>query len=186
MKMTRLAADLILTVLLIAVPVTSAWATTRDEAEAAIAEAEAMHEKASAAGAADSQAGEMIEEAKSLLPSRQYTKAKMIAYWAIRQAEFAMNVQSGETVVEGDKAAQAESLIAAAEEARKKAAAVGGEWRDTAEMIKSAQTLAGAGEFDQAIEAAAAAKFQAERGYEQAMAEKDAGFPDYMLEAVKE
>jgi len=79
----------------------------------------------------------------------------------------------------------AESAIAAAEEARKKAASVGGEWRDTAGMIKSAQTLAGAGEFDQAIEAATAAKFQADRGYEQAMAEKDAGFPDYMLKAVQ-
>jgi hypothetical protein len=185
MKMTRLAADLILIVLLAAIPATSAFATTREEAEAAIAEAEAMHEKAVADGAADSQAAEMIEEAKSLLPSRQYTKAKMVAYWAIRQAEFAMQVQSGEAVVEGDKAAQAESLIAAAEEARKKAASVGGEWRDTADMIKSAQTLAGAGEFDKAIEAAAAAKFQAERGYEQAMAEKGAGFPEYMRNAVK-
>ncbi len=124
-------------------------------------------------GAADSQAAEMIEEATALLSTRQYTKAKMIAYWAIRQAEYAVNVSSGEAVVEEDKAAMAESLIAAAEEARKKAASVGGEWRDTARMIKSAQTLAGAGEFDQAIEAASAAKFQADRGYEQAMAEKD-------------
>jgi hypothetical protein len=187
MKLTRLATDLILIVLLVAVPLTSAWATTRDEAEAAIAEAEAKHEEALAAGAEDSQAQEMIDEAKSLLPSRQYTKAKMIAYWAVRQSEFAIRVAKGEaTPEEGDKAAQAESLIAAAEEARKKAAAVGGEWRDTAQMIKSAQTLAGAGEFDEAIKAAAAAKFQAERGYEQAMAEKDAGFPDYMIEAVKE
>ena len=52
-------------------------------------------------------------------------------------------------------------------------------------MLKSARTLAGAGEFDQAIEAASAAKFQAERGYEQAMAEKDAGFPDYMIKAAQ-
>jgi rubrerythrin len=62
---------------------------------------------------------------------------------------------------------------------------VGGEWRDTAAMIKSAETLAGAGEFDKAIEAAAAAEFQAKRGYEQAMAEKNADFPQYMLDAVK-
>ncbi len=185
MKINRLATDLILIVLLAAIPLTSAWATTREEAETAIAEAQAMHDKAIAAGATDSQAAEMIEEAKSLLPSRQYTKAKMIAYWAIRQAEFATQVASGETTVEGDKAAQAQSLIAAAEEARKKAAAVGGEWRDTAAMIKSAETLAGAGEFDKAIEAAAAAEFQAKRGYEQAMAEKNADFPQYMLNAVK-
>jgi len=185
MKMTRLATDLILIVLLAAIPLTSAFAATREEAEAAIAEAEAMHQKAIAANAADSQAAEMIEEAKSLLPSRQYTKAKMIAYWAIRQAEFAIAVASGQTTVADDKAAQAESVIAAAEAAREQAASVGGEWRDTADMIKSAQTLAGAGEFDKAIEAAAAAEFQAKRGYEQAMAEKNADFPQYMLNAVK-
>ena len=185
MKSHTLANRLIIAVLLVLVPATATWATTRQEAESAIAEAVAAHEKAASMGAADSQAAEMIEEATALLSTRQYTKAKMIAYWAIRQAEYAVNVSSGEAVVEEDKAAMAESLIAAAEEARKKAASVGGEWRDTARMIKSAQTLAGAGEFDQAIEAASAAKFQADRGYEQAMAEKDAGFPDYMLKAVQ-
>jgi hypothetical protein len=186
MKMTRPATDLILLVLLVSVPLTSAWATTRDEAEAAIAEAETMHEKAVAAGAEDSQAREMIDEAKSLLPSRQYTNARMIAYWAVRQSEFAIQVVQGDATVEEDKQAQAESLIAAAEEARKKADSVGGEWRDTAKMSKNARTLAGAGELDEAIEVAAAAKFQAERGYEQAMAEKGAGFPEYMMKAVEE
>ncbi|WP_058554077.1 hypothetical protein [Thiohalocapsa sp. ML1] len=185
MKKTRLATDLILIVLLFAIPATSAWATSREEAEAAIAEAEAMHEKAAAAGAADNQAKEMIEEAESLLPSRQYTKAKMVAYWAIRQSEFAMQVQSGETAVAGDKQAEAQAAIAAAEAARKQAASVGGEWRDTAAMIKNAETLAGAGELDEAIKAAEAAKFQAERGYEQAMGEKGADLPDYMREAAK-
>jgi hypothetical protein len=186
MKIARISRDLILTLLLIAVPASSAWATTRAEAEAAIAEAEAAHQKAVEAGAADSEAAEMIEEAKSLLPSRQYTKAKKYAYWAVRQADFALQVQSGEAVVEEDKAAQAESLITAAEEARKKAGSVGGEWRDTGKMIKSAKTLAAAGEFEEAIKTAAAAKFQAERGYEQAMAEKGADFPEYMLNFVKE
>jgi hypothetical protein len=185
MKSDTLVSRLLIAVLLVAIPGTAAWATTRQEAEAALAEAKAVHEKAIAMGAADSQAAEMIEEATALLSSRQYTKSQMIAYWAIRQAEYAMQVNSGETVVAEDKAAMAESLIAAAEEARKRAASVGGEWRDTADMIKSARTLAGAGEFDKAIEAASAAKFQAERGYEQAMAEKDADFPSYMLKAVQ-
>jgi hypothetical protein len=186
MKTTRIAADLVLILLLAAIPATSAWATSREEADAAIAEAEAKHAEAVAAGAEDTQALEMIEEAKSLLPSRQYTKAKMIAYWAVRQSEFALKVAAGDETVAGDKASEAEAMIAAAEAARQKAAEVGGEWRDTAAMIKNAQTLAGAGEFDKAIEAASAAKFQAERGYEQATAEKGAGFPSYMLEAVKE
>ncbi|MGB5832531.1 MAG: hypothetical protein WBG92_11140 [Thiohalocapsa sp.] len=180
------ATRLIVFILLVIVPATSAWATTRQEAEAAIAEAKAQHEKATTTGASDSQAAQMIEEATALLSTRQYTKSKMIAYWAIRQTEYELQVQSGETVIEEDKAAMAESLIAAAEEARAKAASVGGEWRDTASMIKSAQTLAGAGEFDKAIEAASAAKFQAQRGYEQAMDEKDADFPDYMRKASEQ
>jgi len=185
MNMQTLAARLTIAALLIAIPATSVWATTRQEAEEAIAEARAQHEKAASVGAADSQAAQMIEEATALLSSRQYTKAKMIAYWAIRQTEYALQVQSGATVVEEDKAAMAESLIAAAEEARKKAASVGGEWIGVADMIKNAQTLAGAGEFDKAIDEANAARFQAERGYEQSMAEKDAGFPQYMLNFVK-
>jgi hypothetical protein len=183
---TRLATDLILIVLLFAVPVSSAWATTRAEAEEAIAEAEALHEKALAAGAEDSGAREMIDEAKSLLPSRQYTKARMIAYWAVRQSEYALEVAEGTATVEDDKAAEAEAMIAAAEEARKKAAAVGGEWRDTAAILKNAQTLVGAGEFEKAIEAAKTAKFQAERGYEQALAERGADFPEYMRKSAQE
>jgi hypothetical protein len=185
MKTQTLAMRLIIAALLIAIPATSVWATTRQEAEEAIAEARAQHEKAASVGAADSQAAQMIEEATALLSSRQYTKAKMIAYWAIRQTQYALQVQSGATVVEEDKAAMAESLIAAAEEARKKAASVGGEWIGVADMIKNAQTLAGAGEFDKAIDEANAARFQAERGYEQSMAEKDADFPQYMLNFVK-
>jgi hypothetical protein len=182
---SKLATRLIITALLVLIPATAAWATTRQAAEDAIAEAKTMRDKAVEAGVTDSQAAEMIEEAEALLPSRQYTKAKTIAYWAIRQDEFAMRAQSGDTVVSDDKAAMAEAMIAAAEAAREKAAAVGGEWRDIGSMLKSAQTLAGAGEFDQAMETASAAKFQAERGYEQAMAEKDAGFPDYMMKAAQ-
>jgi hypothetical protein len=181
----KTATRLILGLLLVALPATATWATTRAEAEEAIAEAKAVREKAAAAGIDETQSAEMIAEAQSLMPSRQYTKARMIAYWAIRQDEFALSVQSGDVPAEQDKAAMAESLIAAAEEARKKADSVGGEWRDTASMIKNARTLAGAGEYDKAIEAASAAKFQAERGYEQAIAEKDAGFPDYMYDAVE-
>ncbi len=184
MKTQTLAIRLFIAVLLIAIPATSAWATTRQEAETAIAEAKAEHEKAMTAGATDSQAAQMIEEATALLATRQYTKAKMIAYWAIRQTEYALQVQSGAVVVEEDKAAMADSLIAAAEEAREKAASVGGEWVAVGDMIKNAQTLAGAGEFDQAIDEANTARFQAERGYEQAMDEKDAGFPQFMLDFV--
>jgi len=185
MKTQTLAIRLIAAVLMIVIPATAAWATTRQEAEEVIAEARAQHEKAASVGATDNQAAQMIEEATELLSTRQYTKAKMIAYWAIRQTEYALQIQSGAAVVEEDKAAKAESLIAEAKEAREKAASVGGEWIAVGDMIKNAQTLAGAGEFDKAIDEANAARFQAERGYEQAMAEKDAGFPQYMLNFVK-
>lgn len=172
---------LILALLLITIPATATWATTRGEAEQAIAEAKAMRDKASAAGITESMATEMIEEAEGLLPSREYTRARQIAYWAIRQDEFAIQAKAGDVApaIE-DEATVAEAMIAAAETAREKAASVGGEWRDVGGMIKSAKTLAGAGEFEEAIEVASTAKFQSERGYEQAMAERDADFPSYM------
>lgn len=184
MRMRRITTGLIAVGLMVLIPATASWATTRDEAEAAIAEAKQLREKAVAAGVEDSMAAEMLQQAESLLPSRQYTRAQQYAYWAMRQDEFAMKLASGEVQIEEDKAAAAESLIAAAEEARKKAADVGGEWRDVGKMIKSAQTFMGAGEFDKAIEAASAAKFHAEKGYEQALAEKDADMPDYMRKAA--
>jgi uncharacterized protein (UPF0332 family) len=184
MKMRRITTGIIAISLMVLIPATASWATTRDEAEAAIAEAEVLRQQAVEAGATDSLAAEMLEQAKSLLPSRQYTRARQYAYWAMRQDEFAIKLATGEVELEEDKAAAAESLIAAAEAARQKAADVGGEWRDVGKMIKSAKTLMGAGEFDKAIEAASAAKFQAEKGYEQALAEKDADMPDYMREAA--
>jgi len=181
MKTRFLSPRLIIALLLIAVPVTATWATTREEAQQAIAEAKAMREKAAAAGVENSMAGEMIKEAQALLPSRQYTRARQIAYWAIRQDEFAIEAMSGQVPpASEDKAAVAEAMINDAEKAREKAASVGGEWRDVGGLIKEAKTLAGAGEFDKAIEVASAAKFQSERGYEQALAERNADFPDYM------
>jgi rhodanese-related sulfurtransferase len=77
--------------------------------------------------------------------------------------------------------AEAESAIAAAEEARKKAASVGGEWRDTDKMIKKAATLLDTREYTKAIKIANEAKLQGEIGHDQAMDQKDAGFPDYMV-----
>jgi hypothetical protein len=184
MKTRNLATRLVIAALLVVIPATAAWATTRQDAEAAIAEAKTMRDRAAAAGVAKSEAGSMIEEAESLLKVRQYTKAKMIAYWAIRQDEFAIDALGGETPAEQNKEALANAMIKSAEAAREKAASVGGEWRDVGDMLKSAKTLAGAGDFDKAMEVASAAKFQAEKGYEQAMAEKNADFPVYMHKAV--
>ncbi len=77
--------------------------------------------------------------------------------------------------------AEAEAAIADADATRKKAASVGGEWRDTGKMIKEATGLLDTKQYTKAIELASKAKKQGELGYEQAVHEKDAGFPDYML-----
>ncbi len=62
--------------------------------------------------------------------------------------------------------------------ALKTASSVGGEWRDTGKMMKQAKAAAEAGDFAKAEKLIEAAKFQAEMGYQQAMAQKNAG-PHY-------
>ena len=62
----------------------------------------------------------------------------------------------------------AEKAIAAAKDARKQAASVGGEWRDTGKMIKKAEALLKKGKTEEAAEMAQAAEVQAMLGYMQA------------------
>lgn len=78
------------------------------------------------------------------------------------------------------KAAEAAKLIEQAEEARKKAASVDGEWRDTAKWIKKAQAAAKEGKYDQAIELAKMAGDEAALGYEQAVSQKELRIPSYL------
>jgi uncharacterized protein YceK len=59
-----------------------------------------------------------------------------------------------------------------------KAASVGGEWRDTGKIMKSAKAAAETGDFTKAQKLIDTAMFQAEMGYEQAMNQRDAG-PHY-------
>jgi len=80
----------------------------------------------------------------------------------------------------GDDKAALDKAIADAEAARKKAASVDGEWRDTGKMIKQAEEAGAAGDFAKGIKLANEAQKQGELGYDQAMHEKGAGFPDYM------
>jgi len=61
-----------------------------------------------------------------------------------------------------------EAAIAAAKEAQKQAASVGGEWRDTGKMIKKAEALLKAGKTDEATKMAEAAEAQGMLGYMQA------------------
>lgn len=76
----------------------------------------------------------------------------------------------------GADAAAAKSAISAAEAAVKKAAKVGGEWRDSKKkFIKKAKAAASKKDYKKAIKLANKAKAEGEMGYAQAIAEKDAG-----------
>ena len=77
-----------------------------------------------------------------------------------------------------DKAAQ--DAIAAAEQARKKAASVKGEWRDTGKIIKQAEQARKKGDFDRAIKLANKAERQGKYGYEQAMSQQTLKMPSYL------
>ncbi len=61
----------------------------------------------------------------------------------------------------------------AAEAARKKAASVGYEWRDTKKMLKKAKALAKKGDFDKAEKLANNAKFQGDAAYAQAQQQEE-------------
>lgn len=181
MRIRSYAAGLMAAALMVALPMTSAWAAHRMEADQAIEQAKAAHEKATGAGADVSESASLIKQAEELLPSRQYTKAIELANMAKKQDEFALAKSAGgAAAASSGSSTAAEKAIADAEAARKKAASVGGEWRDTGKMIKDAQDLAKAGEFDKAIQLANQARRQGELGYEQAMHEKNATFPSYV------
>jgi hypothetical protein len=108
----------------------------------------------------------------------------MKAIQLIRRATLALalaglsagGVQAGST----DQAAEFQAAIEKADAARKKAASVGGEWRDTGKIIKQAQTAAKEGDYTTALKLANDAYRQGELGYQQATAEQNAGFPSYM------
>jgi len=76
--------------------------------------------------------------------------------------------------------AQVEQAIQAAEAARKKAASVKGEWRDTGKMIKSAQKALKAGDYEKALKLAKKAHQQGELGYKQAVSQKELRMPSYL------
>ena len=63
--------------------------------------------------------------------------------------------------------ASTDAAIASAEEARKAAAAVGYEWRDTAKMIKKAQKLAAEGKTEEARKLARQAEQQSKNALAQ-------------------
>ncbi len=77
-----------------------------------------------------------------------------------------------------DKTAQ--DAIAAADQARKKATSVKGEWRDTGKIIKQAEQARKKGDFEKAIKLANKAERQGKYGYEQAMSQQTLKMPSYL------
>lgn len=74
----------------------------------------------------------------------------------------------------------AEAAIDAAKSAQAEAAAVGGEWRDTGDIIKQAEEALGAGNFGTAVGLAQRAEQQGRLGKEQALSQVGAGNPTYL------
>lgn len=187
MKIRNLTKGALVAAALITLPLTSAWAAHRSEAEKAIAEAKALQAKASSAGADTKETAAVIKEAEELLPSRQYAKAIELVTKAMKQDQFALTQAEGKGAApaDPDRKAQAEQAIADAEAARKKAASVKGEWRDTKKMIAEADGLMKSGELDAAIKKANQAKRQGELGYEQALGQRGADFPEYVRKSAQ-
>jgi len=80
-----------------------------------------------------------------------------------------------------DDQADFKKALTAAREARKKAAAVGGEWRDIGKFLEQAEQAAAKGDFATANQLAEKARREGELGYEQATSQKDVGLPKYMI-----
>lgn len=98
---------------------------------------------------------------------------------------FAMGGVSSSLAAEAKKAAdpmaaKATQAIADADAARKKAASVDGEWRDTGKMIKKAKAIAAKGDYAAAIKLAGKARQQGELGYDQAVSQNELRLPSYL------
>lgn len=79
-------------------------------------------------------------------------------------------------------AESAKDIIASAETAQKKAASVGGEWRDVGKFIKAAKTALKNGDKKKATKLAKKALQQSKDGYSQAMRQAEVALelPAYM------
>jgi hypothetical protein len=86
------------------------------------------------------------------------------------------------TALSADEAstAKVQKLIDAAEAARKEAASVGGEWRDTGKMIAKAKDLLKSGDYVAAAKLANDAAKQGHLGYQQAVSQKELKMPSYL------
>ncbi|MBU0501208.1 MAG: SoxXA-binding protein [Gammaproteobacteria bacterium] len=72
------------------------------------------------------------------------------------------------------------AVMAEARIAQQKAQSVGGEWRDLAKTLDQAAVAAAEGDCEKANKKYAAARFQGEMGYQQALEQANAGNPAYL------
>ena len=86
-------------------------------------------------------------------------------------------VSSPEEPMEPATAEDVSAAIEAAEAARKQAASVGHEWRDTGKFIDEARSLMEKGEYDQAMVLAEKAESEGELGYKQWKIEANKEYP---------
>ncbi len=73
-----------------------------------------------------------------------------------------------------------QAAISAAEDARKQAASVNGEWRDTAKKIKEAKKMLAEGYLAKAMDLATVAEREGELGYRQMMAQQEFEMPAFI------
>jgi hypothetical protein len=78
------------------------------------------------------------------------------------------------------KVALAQKMIEDADKARKKAASVEGEWRDTGKILKKAKAALKKGDTVTAKKLAAQAHKQGVLGYQQAMSQTELKLPSYL------
>ncbi|MCW8945700.1 MAG: SoxXA-binding protein [Sedimenticola sp.] len=103
-----------------------------------------------------------------------------LSLFMVAQVSVSAESKAGMVKMDDAMAAKVADAIAKAEAARKKAASVDGEWRDTGKFIKNAQKAADAGEYDKALKLAKRAEDEGRLGYEQAVSQSELKIPSYL------
>ncbi len=151
------------------------------EFEAIHAAAKQSLKAASAVGFQWRDSGKILKKAEKAAAAGDYKKATQLANTAREQGEFAQE-QAKQQADAGPrfgaitaKISAAEREIAAAEAARKAAAKMGHEWRDTGKILKKAKQAAKAMDYAKATKLAKKARLQGELAQAQATAQQSAG-----------
>ncbi len=105
---------------------------------------------------------------------------KQILIMSMLAAAIAFGGATSSLLADEASAEKVQKLIDAADAARKEAASVNGEWRDTGKMIKKAKEKLAEGDYVGAAKLANEAAKQGHLGYEQAVSQKTLKMPSYL------